>query len=367
MNITIFGGSFNPAHLGHLKIAKYLLKNKISDKVIFAPTGDNYNKIELINSKHRLQMLKLLIANENNMSITDFCINNNNNSTLNILEYFKSNFPNINFSFVLGSDNLKEIKQWFKYETLLTTFEIIVILRDNDTIQTFENLLREIPNNKLKFLDEKFFYNSSTQIRNKFKDYNFNFNSELPFETFKYILQNNLYTNIELSKLSQKIVDILSSKNQTISFMESCTGGKLCDSLTSISGSSEIFKFGAITYSNEFKQKLNVKKSLIDKFTVYSINVSQDMAKKISEFTNSTYGIGVTGKFNNQDNLNLKGELNTIHFSIYNKITNEFYNQTLNIEPLLRENSKIVIAKMIFSTFLYLLQNEKFDNLSLFH
>ena len=56
------------------------------------------------------------------------------------------------------------------------------------------------------------------------------------------------------------IIEKLIDKNKTISVMESCTGGKICDSITNITGSSKVFKFGAVTYSDEYKIKLGVKK-----------------------------------------------------------------------------------------------------------
>ena len=58
MKIGIFGGSFNPPHNMHLGIALELIKDKYLDKVIYVPTGDNYNKIGLISFKDRLNMLK---------------------------------------------------------------------------------------------------------------------------------------------------------------------------------------------------------------------------------------------------------------------------------------------------------------------
>ncbi len=69
-----------------------------------------------------------------------------------------------------------------------------------------------------------------------------------------------------MKKLSQKIVKLLSKKRLNISFAESCTGGLLSSSITSISGSSKIFTIGLITYSNQAKIKiLKVPKKIIMK------------------------------------------------------------------------------------------------------
>ena len=116
-----------------------------------------------------------------------------------------------------------------------------------------------------------------------------------------------------------KIVKMLKEKNKYVSTMESCTGGGLVNAITNIPGASEILKFSAVTYSNEFKIKMGVPKETIDTYSVYSMETAIDMSKKISEFTNSNYGIGITGKLNRADINNLAGDDNMVYFSIYNK------------------------------------------------
>ena len=64
-----------------------------------------------------------------------------------------------------------------------------------------------------------------------------------------------------MSNLSLKIVKLLTNKGLTVSFAESCTGGLLSSSITSISGSSKVFNMGLVTYSNNAKVKLKSKTS----------------------------------------------------------------------------------------------------------
>ena len=109
-----------------------------------------------------------------------------------------------------------------------------------------------------------------------------------------------------------EVIKLLTEKNKTISTMESCTGGGIANAITNIEGSSEVFKFGAVTYSNEYKIKMGVSSNIIDKYTVYSTETSNEMSKNISNYTNSNYGIGVTGKLNRVDKFNLYGEDNNI-------------------------------------------------------
>ena len=144
------------------------------------------------------------------------------------------------------------------------------------------------------------------------------------------------------------IIKLLTKNNKTISTMESCTGGELASTITNIEGSSEVFKFGAVTYSNEYKIKMGVSSDIIDKYTVYSIETSNEMSKAISIFTDSNYGIGITGKLNRIDKNNLYGEDNIVYISIYDRDNNKYYNEIVKVTYNSRkENKKLVIDKII--------------------
>ena len=138
----------------------------------------------------------------------------------------------------------------------------------------------------------------------------------------------------------KEIVEKLIKLNKTISTMESCTGGSLAGSITNIPGASEIFKYGAVTYSNEFKIKMGVNKDVIDKYSVYSENTANEMSKNISDFTNSNYGIGITGKLNRQDVNNTRGENNVVYISIYDRDNDCYYNRKVTVIYETREENK---------------------------
>lgn len=155
-----------------------------------------------------------------------------------------------------------------------------------------------------------------------------------------------------------KIVKMLKEKNKYVSTMESCTGGGLVDAITNIPGASEILKFSAVTYSNEFKIKMGVPKETIDTYSVYSMETAIDMSKKISEFTNSNYGIGITGKLNRADINNLAGDDNMVYFSIYNKDTNTNYNDSIRVSKSSREENKDEVITKIVNNFYKILKKE---------
>ena len=143
------------------------------------------------------------------------------------------------------------------------------------------------------------------------------------------------------------VVNKLIKLNKTISTMESCTGGFLASSITNIDDSSKVFKFGSVTYSNEYKIKMGVDSNVIEKYTVYSMETANAMSKAISLYTNSSYGVGITGKLNKQDDSNPYGSNNIVYVSVYDKEKN--HNYTMTIEDLIgdRESMKQQIINKI--------------------
>ena len=80
------------------------------------------------------------------------------------------------------------------------------------------------------------------------------------------------------------LVNRLIESNTSISTMESCTGGGVSNAITNIEGASEILKFSAVTYSNEYKIKMGVSPEIIDKYSVYSEECADEMSFNISKF-----------------------------------------------------------------------------------
>ena len=99
-----------------------------------------------------------------------------------------------------------------------------------------------------------------------------------------------------MSNLSLKLVKLLTKKKLTVSFAESCTGGLLASSITSISGSSKVFNMGLVTYSDNAKVKLlKVPKKTISKFGAVSYETCLSMVKNLSKISKSNLSISITG------------------------------------------------------------------------
>ena len=97
-------------------------------------------------------------------------------------------------------------------------------------------------------------------------------------------------------KKSKKIVNLLKRKKLKISFAESCTGGLLSSSITSVSGSSKVFTLGVVAYSNQSKIKvLKVPKNIIRKYGSVSEQVCLAMVKNISKISKTNISVSITG------------------------------------------------------------------------
>lgn len=153
----------------------------------------------------------------------------------------------------------------------------------------------------------------------------------------------------------ENVVKKLISLNKTISTMESCTGGCVVNAITNIEGASEILKFSAVTYSNEYKIKMGVSSDIINTYTVYSIETAREMSKVISNYANSNYGIGITGKLNRIDKSNLVGEDNIIFISIYDRDNDEYIEMKLEALYSSREANKNYITNEISKKLLTIL------------
>ena len=184
MKIGVYVGSFNPPHKGHIKIVKHLLKKKIVDRILIIPTNNYWNKTNIIDLNHRINMLNFFKTN-------NIIINN----TLNNLEYTYQIFrelkkDNNEYSLILGADNIISFSKWKNYEELLNK-ELIIINRDNlDVIKYLKELNK---NDKYKIVNIKNIDMSSTYIREKINNEKL-IKNIIDNQVLDYIKKENLYS-----------------------------------------------------------------------------------------------------------------------------------------------------------------------------
>ena len=152
-----------------------------------------------------------------------------------------------------------------------------------------------------------------------------------------------------MEQICKEIVEKLKTNNKTIAFMESCTGGFLANSITNISGASDVLKVSLVTYSSEYKINFGVDKNIIEKYTVYSSETANEMAKQVAKFAKSNIGVGVTGEMGNTTNQAPK-----VYYSIYLVDENKMISKVVDVTGNTRSQMKAKVAETIFAELLNL-------------
>jgi len=186
MKIGIYVGSFNPPHKGHIKIVNHLINNYL-DKVIIIPTGNYWEKLDLVNIDDRINMLKFY-KNEN---IIIDSKNNNLEYTYQILNNLKLEYKEDELYLIIGADNIINFDKWMNYKEILT-YNLIILNRNNiDILEYLEKL-----NKKDKYVIVNDLPNidiSSTMIRNNLNNKDYDISLYIDDYILNYIKENNLY------------------------------------------------------------------------------------------------------------------------------------------------------------------------------
>lgn len=145
----------------------------------------------------------------------------------------------------------------------------------------------------------------------------------------------------------KEIIEILTKRKETISTMESCTGGMVANEITNIPGASEVFQLGIVSYSNHMKEKYGIDSKIIDQYTVYSMEVAKEMARLATVNGESDYGVGITGTLNRQDPNNPTDKMNMVYFAIYDKEEDTYIEQTMSVSSFDRVENKKMIMRLL--------------------
>lgn len=178
MRIGLYVGSFNPVHNGHIKVINYLLDNNLVDKVLVLPTPNYWDKQDIIDVKHRINMLKFY--ERENVIIDD--IHNGYPYTYQVIDSIKKDYDD-ELYLVIGSDNLEKLYLWKNIDQILQNK--IIVLRRGDT--PIDEYLEKYDRSKFIIVDDfEFIDVCSTDIRNGI--YN-----NIDDRVVEYINTNNLY------------------------------------------------------------------------------------------------------------------------------------------------------------------------------
>ena len=162
--IGVLGGTFDPPHIGHLKISNICLKKLKLKKVLWAITKKSpLKKSSFFSLKQRIKMSKDLTKKEKKIKV--FFIENrlNSNKTINLVKYLKKRHD---VHFIIGSDNLVNFHKWHKFQDILKTCKLVVLSRKGfDKKAKKSVIMSPLKNKKIIFIKNKHINVSSTSIR----------------------------------------------------------------------------------------------------------------------------------------------------------------------------------------------------------
>lgn len=176
MKKAIFGGTFDPIHIGHIHIAYEALYNLQLDKILFMPAGNPPHKINktITDAEIRYDLVKKAIEHEPHFEISDYEINKKGNSySYETVELFSKLECNTEWYFLIGVDSLMDLDNWKNVDRILNSCKLVVYNRAGFTMEKIlkqKNYIEERFNKKIIFLNMPIIDISSTNIRNNIKE-----------------------------------------------------------------------------------------------------------------------------------------------------------------------------------------------------
>ena len=192
MKICIFGGTFDPPHIGHLLIAQTVCEVENFDKILFVPAYSPPHKNQITNIEHRINMVKIAIRDNPKFEFSDVdVIRKGTSYTIDTIVDIKKrmNVSKDEIYYLIGSDSLIDFKNWKKPRKILREAKVIVAIRPGFSPSDIPHwILQEV-----HFANIPRFELSSSTIRSRWiEDLTIRYMVTLPI--WDYINKNNLYS-----------------------------------------------------------------------------------------------------------------------------------------------------------------------------
>ena len=203
MKIAIYGGTFNPPHLGHLKLAIQMQETFSLDRILFMPSGNSYMKSGVLEKRHRYNMTNLMVCDFEHIAVSDYEVNKDGPSyTFETLTYFKECYPTDQLYFIMGADSLMHIENWKHPEIIFEKAGILCAFRKefkntNLDFSGLEKKARELESRFGGKIELMAFHEaiSSSEIRNKIMQ-DMDCTADLSEAVHRYIQENHLYQTL---------------------------------------------------------------------------------------------------------------------------------------------------------------------------
>lgn len=196
MKVGIFGGSFDPIHEGHIRLAQYVLDHTDLDEVwlMVSPLNPLKPQGYVATNEQRLEMARLAVADKPGIRVSDFEFSLPIPSyTYNTLTKLKETYPDIDFSLIMGGDNWASFDRWRNSQEIIYEFGLIVYPRPGEEVPappdgvTILNAAPQMPVSSTRIrqlLEARTLENGKKKIGNI---------PYLPASVLDYIYSNHLY------------------------------------------------------------------------------------------------------------------------------------------------------------------------------
>jgi nicotinate-nucleotide adenylyltransferase len=195
--VGIFGGTFDPPHIGHLILAAEARQQLDLDFVYFVLAADPPHKQDrkITPIDHRLQMLELALTNQDYFKISRVEIDRPGpHFALDSIKQFQKELPDSDLIYLIGGDSLRDLPTWHQPSKLVARINRIGVMRRPFTDLDLTSLTKKIPEleKKLEFINTPLLEISSREIRKKVVEGG-HYRNYLPTDVYSYILANQLY------------------------------------------------------------------------------------------------------------------------------------------------------------------------------
>ena len=183
----VFGGSFDPVHIGHLSLAREVLRCGLAGEVWFMVSPRNPLKMDvnLTDEQLRYEMVQLALENETGMRASDFEFHLPRPSyTLNTLNQLSKAFPDREFTLLVGADNWEKFDLWYKGDEIVGRYGLVVYPRDKEDVP-------QLPDG-VRWLNAQLHDISSTRVRSMVANGE-DISPFVPQKVVDFIKDNRLY------------------------------------------------------------------------------------------------------------------------------------------------------------------------------
>lgn len=196
--IGIFGGSFNPVHKGHLRLALSAAKELNLDRIIFVPANIPPHKSSrgLAANEKRLEMCRLAVADYPQFEVSGFEMAQTGKSySLYTVEHFRQLYPCSSLYLIIGSDMLYSFDTWYHFEDIMKNVSVAAMARFDGELPRLDMKAQELRKyGNVYIIRSEPYPVSSTEIRSKIKNGE-KYSCYLDEKVVQYITLMKLYTD----------------------------------------------------------------------------------------------------------------------------------------------------------------------------